>query len=64
MTERRIVEDLHLRNLTKKYGELAAVDDLTLTIPAGSFFALLGASSHSLVHPVAARPPPCEWSPA
>ena len=44
MTGRRIVEDLHLRNLTKKYGELAAVDDLTLTIPAGSFFALLGAS--------------------
>lgn len=26
------------------YGEVAAVDDLTLTIPAGSFFALLGAS--------------------
>lgn len=40
----RIVEDLHLRNLTKMYGEVAAVDDLTLTIPAGSFFALLGAS--------------------
>ncbi len=41
---KRQVEDLHLRNLTKKFGELAAVDDLTLTIPAGSFFALLGAS--------------------
>ncbi|CAB4939483.1 MAG: polyamine ABC transporter ATP-binding protein [Actinobacteria bacterium] len=38
------VEDLHLVNLTKKFGETAAVDDLTLTIPAGSFFALLGAS--------------------
>lgn len=38
------VEDLHLVNLTKKFGEMAAVDDLTLTIPAGSFFALLGAS--------------------
>jgi len=38
------VEDLHLQNLTKKFGEVAAVDDLTLTIPAGSFFALLGAS--------------------
>jgi len=25
-------------NLTKKFGEVAAVDDLTLTIPAGSFF--------------------------
>jgi spermidine/putrescine transport system ATP-binding protein len=40
----RQVEDLHLANLTKKFGDLAAVDDLTLTIPAGSFFALLGAS--------------------
>jgi len=39
-----IVEDLKLVNLTKKFGDLAAVDDLTLTIPAGSFFALLGAS--------------------
>jgi spermidine/putrescine transport system ATP-binding protein len=38
------VEDLHLSNLTKKFGDVAAVDDLTLTIPAGSFFALLGAS--------------------
>jgi spermidine/putrescine transport system ATP-binding protein len=40
----RNVEDLHLANLTKMYGDVAAVDDLTLTIPAGSFFALLGAS--------------------
>jgi spermidine/putrescine transport system ATP-binding protein len=40
----RNVEDLSLTNLTKMYGEVAAVDDLTLTIPAGSFFALLGAS--------------------
>lgn len=40
----RNVEDLHLVNLTKMFGEIAAVDDLTLTIPAGSFFALLGAS--------------------
>ncbi len=43
-TAGRNVEDLHLENLTKKFGEVAAVDDLTLTIPAGSFFALLGAS--------------------
>ena len=42
--EARQVEDLHLRNLTKRFGDVAAVDDLTLTIPAGSFFALLGAS--------------------
>ncbi|MSO26867.1 MAG: ATP-binding cassette domain-containing protein, partial [Candidatus Nanopelagicales bacterium] len=40
----RQVEDLHLVNLTKKFGDAAAVDDLTLTIAAGSFFALLGAS--------------------
>jgi spermidine/putrescine transport system ATP-binding protein len=40
----RNVEDLHLSNLSKKFGDVAAVDDLTLTIPAGSFFALLGAS--------------------
>ncbi len=40
----RNVEDLHLTNLTKMFGDVAAVDNLTLTIPAGSFFALLGAS--------------------
>jgi spermidine/putrescine transport system ATP-binding protein len=40
----RQVEDLRLENLTKRFGDTAAVDDLTLTIPAGSFFALLGAS--------------------
>ena len=38
------VEDLSLLNLSKVYGELAAVDDLTLTIPGGAFFALLGPS--------------------
>lgn len=40
----RQVEDLHLDHLSKRFGEFVAVDDLTLTIPAGSFFALLGAS--------------------
>ena len=40
----RKVEDLHLVNLTKKFGDTKAVDDLSITIPAGSFFALLGAS--------------------
>jgi spermidine/putrescine transport system ATP-binding protein len=40
----RQVEDLHLQNLTKKFGDHTAVDTLNLTIPAGSFFALLGAS--------------------
>ncbi|GAA4569715.1 ABC transporter ATP-binding protein [Micromonospora coerulea] len=36
--------DLRLANLTKKFGVFTAVDDLSLTIPQGSFFALLGAS--------------------
>lgn len=40
----RQVEDLSLVSLTKQFGDSTAVDDLTLTIPAGSFFALLGAS--------------------
>ena len=40
----RQVEDLHLDGLTKSFGDVTAVDDLSLTIPAGSFFALLGAS--------------------
>ena len=44
MAESRKVEDLHLQNLTKRFGDFIAVDDLTLTIPAGSFFALLGPS--------------------
>ena len=44
MSNARVVEDLHLVNLSKRFGDVAAVDDLTLTIPAGSFFALLGPS--------------------
>jgi spermidine/putrescine transport system ATP-binding protein len=36
--------DLQLFNVTKRFGDFAAVDDLTLTIPRGSFFALLGPS--------------------
>lgn len=36
--------DLVLTGLTKRYGDFAAVDDLDLTVPAGSFFALLGPS--------------------
>jgi spermidine/putrescine transport system ATP-binding protein len=44
VTSRPKVEDLHLVNLTKSFGDFKAVDNLTLTIPAGSFFALLGPS--------------------
>jgi len=37
-------EDLRLVDVTKRFGPMVAVDDLTLTIPPGSFFALLGPS--------------------
>ncbi|HKG52415.1 MAG TPA: ABC transporter ATP-binding protein [Actinomycetales bacterium] len=36
--------DLRLSSVTKRFGDFVAVDDLDLTIPAGSFFALLGPS--------------------
>jgi len=36
--------DLHIVDVTKRFGSFKAVDDLTLTIPSGSFFALLGPS--------------------
>ena len=36
--------DLVLEQVTKRFGGFVAVDDLSLTIPQGSFFALLGAS--------------------
>jgi len=37
-------EDLRLTGVTKTFGSFTAVDDLHLTIPQGSFFALLGPS--------------------
>jgi spermidine/putrescine transport system ATP-binding protein len=36
--------DILLRGVTKRFGDLTAVDDLDLGIPRGSFFALLGPS--------------------
>lgn len=36
--------DLNLVNVTKRFPGFTAIDDLTLNIPAGSFFALLGPS--------------------
>ena len=36
--------DLKLSKITKSFGEFKAVDDLSITIPEGSFFALLGPS--------------------
>jgi spermidine/putrescine transport system ATP-binding protein len=37
-------QDLHLEELTKKFGAFTAVRDLSLTVPDGAFFALLGPS--------------------
>ncbi len=36
--------DLYLDHLTKSFGDFVAVDDLSLQVPQGSFFALLGPS--------------------
>lgn len=36
--------DLRLNRITKRYGDFTAVNDLSLTVPEGSFFALLGPS--------------------
>jgi spermidine/putrescine transport system ATP-binding protein len=36
--------DVRLMGVTKTFGDMVAVDDLTLEIPSGSFFALLGPS--------------------
>ena len=36
--------DLRLTGLTKRFGSFTAVDNLDLTVPSGSFFALLGPS--------------------
>jgi spermidine/putrescine transport system ATP-binding protein len=43
-TREQVAGDLRLVNVTKRYGIFTAVDDLSLTVPQGSFFALLGAS--------------------
>src|ERR1044072_6473872 len=39
-----MAEDLVLEHVTKRFGQFTAVDDLSLTVPQGAFFALLGAS--------------------
>jgi len=36
--------DLELEGITKRFGDFTAVDDVSLTMPGGSFFALLGPS--------------------
>lgn len=44
MSDAGRIEDLHIVHVTKSFGAFTAVDDLSLTIPGGSFFALLGPS--------------------
>jgi spermidine/putrescine transport system ATP-binding protein len=44
MTSLDAAGDLRLTGLTKRFGAFTAVDDLSLEVPRGSFFALLGAS--------------------
>jgi spermidine/putrescine transport system ATP-binding protein len=41
---KKVQGDLVLSHVTKRFGDFVAVDDLSLTIPKGSFFALLGPS--------------------
>ena len=38
------VADVRLAAVTKRFDDVAAVDDVSLEIPRGSFFALLGPS--------------------
>ncbi len=41
---RELARDLRLEGVTKRFGDFVAVDDLTMMVPQGSFFALLGPS--------------------
>src|SRR6187401_2358012 len=42
--EHESTRDLRLESVTKRFGDFTAVDDLSLVVPQGSFFALLGPS--------------------
>ena len=44
MADASRIEDLHIVHVTKSFGAFTAVDDLSLTVPGGGFFALLGPS--------------------
>ena len=44
MTGSQAEADIHLEGVTKRFAEMTAVDDLTLSIPRGNFFAMLGPS--------------------
>ncbi len=39
-----VTHDVRIENVTKRFQDVTAVDDLTLEIEAGKFFALLGPS--------------------
>ena len=43
-----MADDLVLQNVTKRFGQFTAVDDLSLTVPQGSFFALLGGPAEAV----------------
>ena len=36
--------DVELTNITKKFGDLVAVKDISFQVPRGSFFSILGPS--------------------
>jgi spermidine/putrescine transport system ATP-binding protein len=44
LTATQAEADIHLEGVSKRFAETTAVDDLTLSIPRGSFFAMLGPS--------------------
>ena len=44
MSESTMAPDVRLENVVKEFGEVRAVDGISLEIPRGSFFALLGPS--------------------
>jgi spermidine/putrescine transport system ATP-binding protein len=41
-SRRAATADVRLENVTKRFDDVVAVDDLSLEIPRGSFFAMLG----------------------
>jgi spermidine/putrescine transport system ATP-binding protein len=43
-TPRDVAADVELIGITRRFGDVTAVDDLTLTIASGSFYSLLGPS--------------------
>lgn len=50
-----------LRSVTKAFGDTTAVNDVSLDIEEGEFFALLGPSWSFLALLAVARPPCCAW---